>query len=175
MKNLILIIALISPCMIGLNKMPYNVINQELQNIKSHIVLLKRMPEIQLHKIAMGILKASKANKVNSEIMTSIIMVESSFNQRAISSTGDISIVQINYRVWSKEAKRLNFELSQTKLKSDAAYAIDRMGVILGHLKKKYSSRDPYWFARYHSNTKELKMAYFEKVKKNFTQSLASN
>lgn len=170
MKTLILIILLTAPCLVEVSEIKINkltpVESAQLISIKKHIMTLKKMPEAKLNMIAHSIMNSSKTHKVEPTIIISIIMVESSFNQNAVSSTGDISIVQINYKVWGKESKRLKFDLDQARLKKDSNYAIDRMGVILSYLHKTYSTKDPHWYARYHSKTSEHKMAYLKKVNK---------
>jgi hypothetical protein len=88
-------------------------------------------------------------------------MQESSFDQSKVSISGDISIAQINYEVWVKEFKRKKLPLlNKHLLKSDINYAIDTMGIILGSLKQRYSSREKYWFSRYHSSNVKRRIIY---------------
>jgi len=135
-----------------------------ISQIKEHIKALKPLPEAKANKLAESIYQSSTAHQVPYKIMTAIIMVESGFSQSAVSSTGDISIAQINYKVWKKEAKRLHMELSESRLKKDSNYAILKLGEILKHLKKTYSKNDKFWYARYHSRTPELKKKYLTKL-----------
>lgn len=106
----------------------------------------------------------SKKYKLDPYLLLAIIKVESNFNQRAISSTGDYSLAQINYKVWKKELKRKGIKLNFYKLKTNYAYALETMGYILKTLKDKYGSEDPQWYARYHSNTYKYKNNYYNKV-----------
>lgn len=110
-------------------------------------------------------------------LILAIIKVESDFNPKAASHTGDYSIAQINYRVWKKELERQGIHLNFYKLKTNYAYALDTMAYILKHLKTNYEATDPKWYARYHSNTKKFKTVYFSRVNKqlNRIESLKKN
>jgi hypothetical protein len=115
----------------------------------------------QVRKISIAILKSSKKYNINPNIFVAIIMQESSFDQSKVSISGDISIAQINYEVWVKEFKRKKLPLlNKHLLKSDINYAIDTMGIILGSLKQRYSSREKYWFSRYHSSNVKRRIIY---------------
>lgn len=133
--------------------------------VQQQILRLKpKMKRSISRSLADSIYRSSVRYGIDPLIMTSIIKVESSFNQGAVSSTGDISIAQINFEVWIKEANNLGFELSRAKLISSSDYAIDRMGLILLILKNRHSGSDPFWYGRYHSQTPYFKMVYLEKV-----------
>lgn len=94
-----------------------------------------------------------------------IIDTESSFNHEAVSSTGDLSLAQVNVNVWNKEFIRLNLAPIDTeKLKVDKTYALDVMGRILNILKSRYGKQDRRWYARYHSKTKKYKRNYLQKL-----------
>lgn len=108
----------------------------------------------------------SKKYQIDPYIMLALIKVESDFDSQAVSATGDYSLAQINYKVWQKELKREGIELNFYKLKNNSAYAIEKMALILQILKKRHAKKDPYWFARYHSNTKKFKSKYLLKVKR---------
>lgn len=125
----------------------------------------------KVEKIANAILETSKERKVDYLLFLSIMKVETTtFNQNAISSTGDVSIAQIKPEVWTKEFERLGREpLDVKRLKSDSSYAIDRMGEIL-EIQNKYRKKDPVWYARYHSKTPEYKNAYAAKVQKEYVK-----
>lgn len=132
--------------------------------IKNEIKTLKLLPEAQLTKLARSIYQSSQAHQIDYKIMTAIMMVESGFSQSVISSTGDISIVQINYKIWAKESKRLKMELSESRLKQDPDYAIMKLGEILKYLKQRYAKHDPHWYGRYHSRTLAFKRSYVTKL-----------
>ena len=135
-----------------------------ITQIKTEIQALKLLPEDQLIKLAQSIYQSSQAHQIDYKIMTAIMMVESGFSQSVISATGDISIVQINYKIWAKESKRLKMELSESRLKQDPDYAIMKLGEILKYLKHHYSKHDPHWYGRYHSRTLEFKRNYVIKL-----------
>lgn len=112
--------------------------------------------------VAKAILKHSKAYNIDYKIVLALIMTESTFRQGAVSSTGDLGIGQINYKVWSKEFARLKKNpLNKEKLKTDSDYAIKRTVEILAILKCK---KDPLWVAKYHSKTPSLKKAYYQRI-----------
>lgn len=114
--------------------------------------------------IVESVLASSEANDVDPLIILSILKVESDFNQRVVSNTGDFSLAQINYNIWSKELKRVKkIDLDFEKLKTDIPYSVDIMGKILKILEKRHK-KDPDWYARYHSGTVKFKMAYSKKL-----------
>lgn len=123
----------------------------------------------KVHKIAESIFEASQDRKVDYLLFLSIMKVETTtFNQHAVSSTGDISIAQIKPEVWTEEFDRLGKEpLDIKRLKKDASYAIDRMGEIL-EIQNGYKKKDPLWYARYHSKTPSKKLKYAQKVQKEY-------
>lgn len=106
----------------------------------------------------------SKKHKINQDIFISIIKTESDFNQSAISETGDVSIAQINVKVWNKEFKRLGLPLiSKNRIKYDVEYSVNIMGEILSIVRKR-NKKDRHWFARYHSNNNKFKKIYLAKL-----------
>jgi len=123
----------------------------------------------KVQKIAESIFEASQNRKVDYLLFLSILKVETTtFNQQAVSSTGDISIAQIKPEVWTQEFDRLGKEpLDIKRLKKDAAYSIDRMGEIL-EIQNGYKKKDPLWYARYHSKTPSKKLKYAQKVQKEY-------
>lgn len=122
----------------------------------------------KLAKIAHN--NARKYN-LDASLLISILNTESSFNQKAISSTNDISIAQINLSVWTPDYfKRVTKQpLNVSSLKSDEAYAISRMCLILNYYKKRYPN-DRKWYARYHSGTPEHKNKYSIKIEKSLNK-----
>ncbi len=121
-------------------------------------------PQMSLNKrnqIALKLYKASRKFSVDPKIMIAIISTESSFRNNVVSSTGDISLAQINTVVWDKEFTRLGLGKIDIKLlKKDEAYALNKMGKILSILKERHAKKDKQWYARYHSKTKVHKDRY---------------
>lgn len=116
-------------------------------------------------KVAELIRYTAKRYKIDPKIIVAIIDTESDFRHHKVSTTGDISLVQINPKVWSAEFKRLGLgDLDVEQLKQSERYALIKMGQILNVLKNKHAQSDARWFARYHSRTKKLKATYAEKV-----------
>lgn len=115
------------------------------------------------------------------QVVLAIIDTESNFRQEAISSTGDLSMAQINPDVWNKEFERLKMPLIDSdRLKADVSYSLEVMAKILTLLKKRHAKTDRRWYARYHSGTKKYKEAYLSKIevrmkKMEMNQSLALN
>lgn len=98
-------------------------------------------------------------------MMAAIIDVESDFRLDAYNESGDYSLVQINYRIWKVEFDRLNRSpLDFDRLTNEPAYAIKRMGEILEILRRR-NPNDEDFYARYHSNTEELRLIYLDKLK----------
>lgn len=127
-------------------------------------------PELNQKKrdrVAMSLYQASKKYAIDPKIMIAIIDTESDFIQGAVSSTGDLSMAQINIEIWNKEFIRMGLDKIDKKLlKKDEAYALGKMGKILNILKKRHARNDTKWYARYHSHTKSLKNLYDKKVQK---------
>jgi hypothetical protein len=115
-------------------------------------------------RIAKSIIKHSEDKKIDFRILLGILKTESDFSQNTVSSTGDFSLAQINYRIWSDEFKKVkNIKLNKDKLKKDIDYSISMMTEILNILEKRHPN-DPLWYARYHSSTPSLKIKYAGKV-----------
>ena len=159
--------------MISTAAMPKSFTKNQMRNY--NLKLISQMigsvaPEInhkKRDKIAMSLYQASKKYAVDPKIMIAIIDTESDFIQGAVSSTGDLSMAQINTEIWNKEFIRLGLDKINIKLlKKDQAYALGKMGKILNILKKRHASKDANWYARYHSHTKSLKGLYDKKVQK---------
>ena len=119
---------------------------------------------VVIFKVANAVAKVSDVNKIDPRLFLAIMKVESSFNQGAVSSTGDFSMAQINYANWSKEFKRLKkAPLDKQKLSTDIDYSISKMGEILTIIHNRHKT-DSIWYARYHSSTPDLKIGYSKKV-----------
>lgn len=120
---------------------------------------------IQKKNVAGKIQQAFSKHKINPQIVVAIIDTESSFAQDAVSTSGDLSMAQINAEVWNKEFQRMNLELIDVeRLKTDEAYSLEMMAQILDILKTRYEKKDRRWYARYHSKTKKYKRAYLAKL-----------
>ena len=116
-------------------------------------------------KIASALYQTSKKYAVDPKIMVAIISTESNFNNDAVSTSGDISLAQINTKVWDLEFARLGLhKINMKLLKKDEAYALNKMGTILSILQKRHGKKDSKWYAIYHSKTKKYKELYDTKV-----------
>lgn len=137
-------------------------------NIAKMISVLK--PEYSLSKrneVAAKIQHALRKYNIEPQIVLAIIDTESNFNHDLVSSTGDLSMAQINVEVWNKELTRMNMTpIVADKLKADETYSLEVMAKILNILKKRYEKKDKKWYARYHSKTKKHKGVYLSKVEK---------
>lgn len=138
---------------------------KEVSEIKEKISRLNhKISDKRLDDISKSIYYATNYYKISPDTVIALIDTESDFREKMVSRTGDLSLVQINPKVWNKEFLRLKRDqISGTKLMSNESYAIHRMCEILSILKSNYG-RDAKWFARYHSNTKKFKLIYHAKV-----------
>lgn len=119
----------------------------------------------QRQNVAVKIHQALGKYKIAPQIVVAIIDAESSFNQNLVSSSGDLSLAQVNVEVWNKEFLRMNLEVIDVeKLKSDETYSLEVMTKILHILKTRYEKKDRRWYARYHSKTKKYRRAYLAKI-----------
>ncbi|MDO9182986.1 MAG: transglycosylase SLT domain-containing protein [Bacteriovorax sp.] len=141
----------------------------------NHTKLLAKMinaiqPELNSkakNRIAKSLYKTAKDYNVDPKLMIAIIGTESDFVNEKVSTTGDLSLAQINTQIWDKEFIRLGLKkLNPKLLKKNELYALGRMAVILNILKSRHAKKDNQWFARYHSQTKKLKNLYSKKVEK---------
>jgi hypothetical protein len=115
--------------------------------------------------IATSMSKALAKHKIEPQIMVAIIDTESNFKNDKISTTGDLSLAQINVDVWNKELPRLGKEpIDSAKLQKDQVYAMTKMAEILKILKKRFEFKDRKWYARYHSGTRQYKTEYLNKL-----------
>lgn len=123
------------------------------------------LPESYILEVSEYIKEQAENTGIDHRIFLAIIETESKFNQAAVSSTGDYSLAQINYKRWNEERIRLGKSpLDFAKLKADPKYSLEIMADILQILKTRFSNRDPLWFARYHSSTKSKKEGYAKKL-----------
>ena len=119
------------------------------------------------NRIAYSLYMNSKKYNIDPKLMIAIIGTESDFRNEKISSTGDLSLAQINCGIWNKEFTRLGLDkLNSKRLKKDEGYALSKMAEILNILKIRHAKKDKQWFARYHSHTKKHKNEYSIKIEK---------
>ncbi len=139
---------------------------QDQKHIETMIkVLNPRMEKVEKIKIAELVSYTSKRYQIDPKLILAIIAIESNFNHDAVSTTGDLSLAQINPTVWSKEFKRLGLgELNIHHLKHNKRYALIKMGQILNELKNRYAKKDKEWYARYHSGNLKFKELYVQKL-----------
>ena len=140
--------------------------NKEVIAIGKMIHAIKpRINELKRERIAHALYNTSKKYNIDPRVMIAIIDTESDFDNTKISTTGDLSLAQINTDIWNKELKRLKLPIIDAKkLKVDEKYALNQMAFILSILKIRHGQTDGIWFARYHSHTKKLKKQYYAKV-----------
>lgn len=117
-------------------------------------------------KIANDIFHAIKKYKVEPQIVVALIDTESNFMYNKISTTGDVSLAQLNVEVWNAEFARMKLPLIKKELllREDQSYAMEKMAQILSILKNRHSKKDRRWYARYHSNTTKYKTDYLRKI-----------
>lgn len=128
-------------------------------------VVQPELDEEERDTIASQISLAIKKYKVEPQIIVAIIDTESDFKANKVSSTGDLSVAQINVEVWNKEFIRMKKPLMiKEKIRLDQEYALMRMAEILNIIKKRYEKKDRRWYARYHSNTHKYKNEYLHKL-----------
>lgn len=119
------------------------------------------------NRIAYSLYLTTKKYNIDPKLMIAIIGTESDFVNSKVSTTGDLSLAQINTEIWNKEFVRLGLDkLNPKRLKKDENYALSKMAEILTILKKRHAKNDSQWFARYHSHTKKYKNLYSIKVEK---------
>ncbi|MBY0413666.1 MAG: transglycosylase SLT domain-containing protein [Bdellovibrionales bacterium] len=128
-------------------------------------VVQPELDEKERDAIANHISIASRKFDIDPKIFVSIIDTESNFQENLVSSTGDLSVAQINVDVWNKEFLRLKMPtMKKEHIMSDCRYAIMKMGEILQIIKKRHAKVDQVWYARYHSNTLKYKSDYLGKL-----------
>ncbi len=125
------------------------------------------LDKVNRNRIAYSLYMTTKKYNVDPKIMIAIIGTESDFRNNKVSTTGDLSMAQINTTVWNKEFERMGLDkLNPKRLKKDENYALSKMAEILTILKSRHGKKDNQWFARYHSHTKKYKNLYSVKVEK---------
>lgn len=126
-------------------------------------------PELEAQfrqQVARDISSAITQYKVEPQIMVALIDTESNFQYSKVSSTGDLSIAQVNVDVWNKEFARLGLPLIKKNqlTKKDQRYALEVMARILSIIKSRHAKKDRRWYARYHSGTTKYKTEYLNKI-----------
>lgn len=171
MKTTKTIILTLILSMISTNVMPKSFTKAEIYKYNTMViskmikVVQPQMNEKKRNKIALALYQSSKKYAVDPKLMVAIISTESDFNNAAVSVSGDLSLAQINTKVWNAEFNRLGLGQIDIKLlKKDEAYALNKMGKILSILKARHAKKDSKWYATYHSRTKKFKNAYDGKV-----------
>lgn len=134
--------------------------------IKMITIVQPELDEKTKHRYAKDIHQSSLKHDIKPQIIIALIDSESDFQYTKVSTTGDLSIAQINIDIWNKEFKWMKRPLIDDKKLTtvDQAYAVDSMGRILAVLKKRHEKKDRRWYARYHSNTPKLKYSYLKKI-----------
>ena len=128
-------------------------------------VVQPELQEKERNKVASQISIASKKFKIEPQIIVAIIDTESNFHADKVSSTGDVSVAQINVEVWNKEFIRMKKPpMIKGRIKMDQEYALMKMVEILNIIKTRYGKKDRRWYARYHSNTNKYKKDYLHKL-----------
>ncbi|MBC7538451.1 MAG: transglycosylase SLT domain-containing protein [Bacteriovorax sp.] len=128
-------------------------------------VVQPELNEEERDTIAAQISMAIKKYDIEPQIIVAIIDTESNFQSDKVSSTGDVSVGQINVEVWNKEFNRMKMpSMIKEKIKVDQSYALMKMAEILNIIKTRHGKTDRRWYARYHSNTFEHKNDYLHKL-----------
>jgi hypothetical protein len=87
-------------------------------------VLNPEFSSAKSNEVAVKIHQAFAKYKIEPQIIVAIIDTESNFNHELVSSSGDLSMAQVNVEVWNKEFMRMNLNLIEaSKLKVDQAYS----------------------------------------------------
>jgi|GEM_PF-669277 len=128
-------------------------------------VLKPQFSAVKRQAVAAKIQKALKKYNIEPQIVVAIIDAESDFNHDMVSSTGDLSMAQVNVDIWNKEFERMKMmPIEAERMKEDQAYSLEVMAQILHILKTRYEKKDRRWYARYHSKTQKHKKAYLTKL-----------
>jgi hypothetical protein len=134
-------------------------------------VLRPNFSSTERHNVAVKIHQALTKYQIPPQIVVAIIDTESNFNQDVVSSTGDLSMAQVNAEVWNKEFLRMNLgAIDIERLKADESYSLEVMTQILHILKTRYEKKDRRWYARYHSRTEKHKKVYLLKLESRLKQ-----
>lgn len=168
MKRLLSTLAVITLGVLGLSKLTPQVdpLEHKTAQVQQMIQAVeKSVPEERQVRLARSIAAVSERYQIDPKIIVAIIDTESDFRHHMVSSTGDLSLAQINPRVWSKELVRLGrLPLAKDELHKSEEYAIERMSEILSIIKERHAKKDPQWYSRYHSNTKKYRGLYQKKL-----------
>jgi len=116
-----------------------------------------RVPDYQVAQIYHSVTKYSKDLNLDKELLLAIIRVESTFDITKVSNTKDYGLMQVNIRT----IKSFNFNLY--RLQYDIDYSIF-CGAVYLFLLRSNNPTDKYWWARYHSSTKEHKERYIQRI-----------
>ncbi|MBC7712307.1 MAG: transglycosylase SLT domain-containing protein [Rhizobacter sp.] len=169
-----LILALIIS-LISTNVMPKSFSKAEIRAYNVSTIskmIMAVQPELNDKKreeISLALYQTSKKFQIDPKVMVAIISTESGFDNSAVSVSGDLSLAQINTKVWDVEFLRLGLgKIDKKLLKADEAYALDKMGKILSLLKTRHAKKDAKWYAIYHSRTKKFKNQYDGKIQERF-------
>lgn len=126
-----------------------------------------KMDKVKKRRLAILITMAANKYSIDPRVMIAIMKIESLFDQEAYNPSGDHSIAQINYKIWSKEFEKLDRPvLMYNRLKKDDAYAIFRMAEILDIERKRFEGKK--WHLTYHSRTKKYRDRYEKRYDKEF-------
>jgi hypothetical protein len=148
-----------------------NIPNKSPMIAKMISVLRPNFSPVERHNVAAKIHLALTKYHIPPQIVVAIIDTESNFNQDAVSSTGDLSMAQVNAEVWNKEFLRMNLgAIDIERLKADESYSLEVMTQILHILKTRYEKKDRRWYARYHSRTEKHKKVYLLKLESRLKQ-----
>lgn len=139
----------------------------KVAKISKALILLKpNMKFSDAMRISDSIYSASEIFLINPTIMLMILSVESNFQQKAVSISNDISIAQINLKVWSKDTRLKQTKNYLDQIKHNETLAIYMMAEILSILKKEFAHKDSLWFVHYHSGTPEFRRKYIKNLDK---------
>ena len=124
--------------------------------------IMKNKPNInwvKAHKLAGAIERSSLKHGVRADILTAIIMRESSYRM-GIRAGNDYGLTQINIRT----VKAFGFDIG--KLMTDLEYSVEAGAIVLADFKKRYYKREPnnYW-SRYNHSRAKYRRKYEKGVK----------
>jgi len=165
MKTLIVILVLTMTSKIGTGPLLAQPHVAEQSKIQAMIDQLVSVPDSD--QIAGSILKASTKYQIEPEVLVALFMVESSFNQNAISSTGDIGIGQIN-PLWKNEFRTRHLGmLDLNRLRQDRDYNIQITAQILSLCKKGGYKN---YYGVFHSKTPSERKIYTLRVQSKLSE-----
>lgn len=156
---------------LGLLLSPSNIKTLKVSSVYSQAIiqLNPKLSSSQASELGYKLQELHYKYELKPSLILALLVTESSLQPLSLSSTGDYSIAQINFKTWSQEFIRLGYEpLDKDLLTSgNISYALDKMALILSILKDRHQS-DPHWYANYHSETPKYKNKYLKKVKKHY-------